>query len=94
VAQFDAFLRREVPKIEASSAFGANGTIIVTWGEGGDPDARHILLAVLGSAVKPGVHSGAPFDHYAVLRTLEDGFALAAHLGHAARTRPINQIWK
>jgi hypothetical protein len=94
VAQFDAFLRREVPKIEASPVFGANGTIIITWDEGGDPDPRHILLAAVGSLVKPGVYGGAAFDHYGLLRTLEDGFGLPSHLARAAHAKPINQIWK
>ena len=49
VAQFDSFLSREIPKIKASPAFGADGTIIITWDEGGDPQPRHIVLVVLWS---------------------------------------------
>ena len=44
IRQFDGFLAREVPKIEASPAFGANGTILITWDEGADPpqDPGHV----------------------------------------------------
>jgi hypothetical protein len=94
VAQFDSFLSREIPKIKASPAFGANGTIIVTWDEGGDPQPRHIILVVLGAHVKPGVYGGGPFTHYSLLRTLEDGFGLTPHLANAAKAQPLNQIWK
>ena len=51
VAQFDAFLRREVPKIEASPAFGATGVIFITYDEGADkpyPNRFNILLDVVG----------------------------------------------
>ena len=94
VTQFDDFLRREVPMIEASRVFGTDGRIIITWDEGGDPDPRHILMVVLGARVKPGVYSGGPFTHYSLLRTLEDGFGLTPHLARAAQAKPLSQIWK
>jgi hypothetical protein len=34
--QFDAFVRQEVPKIEASPAFGPRGLILITYDEWGD----------------------------------------------------------
>lgn len=94
VGQFDDFLRREIPKIKASPAFGANGTIIITWDEGGDPDPRHIVLAVLGPNVKAAVYGAGHFTHYSLLRTIEDGFGLPTHLARAATAPPLNQIWK
>jgi hypothetical protein len=96
VGQFDEFLSREIPKVEASPAFGSNGTIIVTWDEGSDPplNPKHVLMAVIGPSVKPGVYAGGRFNHYSLLRTLEDGFGLGRHLAKAAKAKPINQIWK
>ena len=49
--QFDDFLAAEVPKIEASPAFGSNGVIIVTY----DEDER-----AGGLAPKNGLGSGGP----------------------------------
>ena len=94
--QFDRFLSRELPKVESSPAFGSNGTIIVTWDEGSDPplSPRHVVMAVMGTSVKPGTYAGGPFTHYSLLRTLEDGFGLTHHLAKAAKAKPINQIWK
>jgi len=94
--QFDAFLSREIPKIEASPAFGSNGTIIVTWDEGSDPplNPKHVIAAVLANNVKPGSYGQRRFSHYSLLRTLEDGFGISRHLGKAAKAKPINQIWK
>jgi phosphatidylinositol-3-phosphatase len=93
--QFDDFLRREIPKIEASPAFGADGTIVITWDEGDDApfSPRHLVLAAIGPRVKPGTY-GAHFTHYSLLRTIEDGFGLRRHLAHAARAKAFSQIWK
>lgn len=93
--QFDAFLRREVPKIEASPAFGPDGLILITYDEwddtfGTDP---HVAFAAIGPQVHPGVY-GSQYSHYSTLRTLEDGFGISTHLGGAATASSINTIWK
>ena len=35
VGQFDSFLKREIPKIQSSPAFGPNSVVFVTYDEGG-----------------------------------------------------------
>ncbi len=99
--QFDRFLAREVPKVLASPAFGSDGLLIVTYDEGAarhfnfhDRTARggRVLMLVLGPQVRPGSYYPA-FDHYSLLRTLEDGFRLGGYLGAASRARPIDLIW-
>jgi hypothetical protein len=96
IRQFDDFLAREIPLIEASPAFDADATIIVTWDEGahGARDALHVLLAAVGRQVRPGVYGGARYTHYSLLRTLEDGFGITHHLRRAARARAITGIWR
>jgi hypothetical protein len=90
VRQFDDFLAREFPKIEASPAYGAGSTILITWDEGADKplDPGNPLLVALGSNVKAGVVSSGSYDHYSLLRTIEDGFRLP-HLAHAKTARPL-----
>jgi hypothetical protein len=99
--QFDAFLKREVPKIEASPAFGTDGLIVVVFDEAtsstlqkSDQFGRggNVLWAALGPQVDPGVYGGS-FDHYGFLRTLEDGYRLGEYAGAAAHAAPINTIW-
>lgn len=94
--QFDAFMKREVPKIEASPAFGKNGLILITYDEWGDstPHNHHVLFLALGPQVRRGVYSSGSLSHYSLLRTLEDGFGISKHLLEAAKAKPINQIWK
>ena len=95
--QFDAFLRREIPKIEASPAFGSDGVIFITYDEGADkpyPNRFNVLLAAIGPLVQPGVYAGAGrVSHYSLLRTIEDGFALP-YLGGAASAQPLPDIFR
>ncbi len=92
--QFDAFLRSEIPKIEASPAFGTDGLIIVTYDEGSDASPRGpVPFLAIGPHVASGVYAAGAFNHYALLRTLEDGYGLGRYLGHAATAPPIAGIW-
>jgi hypothetical protein len=102
VSQFDAFLRREVPAIMASPAFGPDGVLIITFDEGtsnqGPASSKqfagggNVVFAVLGPLVRPGTYSGT-YDHYSFLRTLEDGFGITSYAGNANSASPINTIW-
>jgi hypothetical protein len=94
VRQFDDFLAREVPKIQASPGFGAGDLIAITWDEGSDPPQQpgHVLLALVGSSVSPG-HYGGRYDHYSLARTLEDAFGVG-HLAHARTAKPLAGVWK
>jgi hypothetical protein len=95
VRHFDAFLAREIPRIEASPAFGRDGVIIVTWDEGADPpkDPGHVGALVLGPLVRPGAVDRARHDHYGLERTLAAGFAVNP-LARAAHARAITTIWR
>src|SRR3954468_2024305 len=95
VRHFDDFLSREIPRIEASPAYGSDGVIIVTWDEGGNPpdDPGHVAALVLGPLVKPGSVDRARHDHYGLERTLAEGFRVAP-LARAKRARAISTIWR
>jgi hypothetical protein len=101
--QFDNFLAREVPLIEASPAFGTNGVIIILYDEdermgglaskNGLGSGGHTVCAVLSPLVVPGSYPTKTYA-YSVLRTLEDGFGLPAYLGFAAAVSPLPVTWK
>ena len=90
VRQFDDFLAREVPKIQASPAYGTSGRIIITWDEGSDPPLKpgNPLLVAVGAGVTPRVVRSGSYNHYSLLRSLEDGFGLP-HLRHARTAPPL-----
>jgi hypothetical protein len=101
--QFDDFLAREVPKIHSSPAFGSTGVIVITYDEDQRKDGlarKHgfgsggpVVCAILSPLVIPGEYGGT-YYHYSLLRTLEDGFGLRHHVGHAADVGAISTIWK
>lgn len=101
IAQYDAFLRREVPRILSSPAFGADGVLIVTFDEGtsvrlsfvdrtrgGGP----VALAVVSPLVSPGTYDGFG-NHYSLLRMIEDGFRLSTYLPGAAHSPSLRLMW-
>jgi hypothetical protein len=100
--QFDAFLAREVPRIEQSPAFGPDDVIIVVYdederaggiaGKNGFGEGGHVVCAILSGLAVPG-DSGGVFYHYSLLRTLEDGFGLPGYVGYAEDVTAINGIW-
>lgn len=101
ITQFDDFLAREVPLIQASPAFGSNGVIIITFDEGIINGPNHadkfgnggnVVFAVISPLAVPGRYGGL-YDHYGFLRTMEDGFQLSGYLGNATLAAPINPIW-
>jgi hypothetical protein len=77
--QFDDFLAREVPKIEASPAFGSTGVIIVVYdederagglaGKNGLGSGGHVVCAIISPLATPGSYA-QKFYHYSLLRTL------------------------
>lgn len=100
--QFDQFLATEVPKIEASPAFGRNGVIVVVYDEderagglarkNGFGSGGHVLCAIISPLAVPGSYAGK-YYHYSLLRTLEDGFRLGSYLGNANDVTAITGMW-
>jgi hypothetical protein len=101
--QFDAFLRREIPLIEASPAFGSDGVIVVTYDEdqrmgglaakNGLGSGGHTVCLVLSPLAVPGDYDAKTYS-YSLLRTLQDGLGLSPYLGAAASVAPLPLAWK
>jgi hypothetical protein len=94
LTQFDDFLRSEIPKIENSPAFGNNGLIIITYDEGADTAPKGpVPFLAIGPQVDAGTVTTGSYNHYSLLRTLEDGFGISDHLGKASAATPPTPIW-
>jgi hypothetical protein len=93
--QFDDFLRREIPLIEASPAFDFDSVIVVVYDEASSStkqqDGGHVAAALLGPGIAPGSYDGAA-NHYSLLRMIEQGFGLPLLAG-AATARPLPDVW-
>jgi len=79
VATGDRFLKRFVPNL--LTALGPGGVLFLTWDEGSHR-SNHIATIVAGDGATPGTYPGA-FNHYSLLRTVEDHFG-AVLTGNAA----------
>jgi hypothetical protein len=100
--QFDRFLRREVPLIERSPAFGANGVLLVLFDEAmrkggmaqvGFGQGGRTACAVISPLVVPGDYAPVTYE-YSVLRTVEDGFGLSPYLGGSADVSALPAAWR
>ena len=101
--QFDDFLAREVPRIESSPSFGADGMIIIVYDEderaGGVQPANvldqggHTVCLMISPLVKPGEYAPMTYS-YSMLRTLQDGFAALPYLGYANQVSPLPVSWR
>jgi len=89
VAGADAFLKRTVPLLLRE--LGPHGFLLLTWDEGtsdrgccgGAARGGAVATIVAGPEVRRGGRSRVPVDHYGVLGTIEEAFALPP-LGGAA----------
>ncbi len=90
IAQGDAWLRTHLgPLID----WGQNHDtlVVLTWDEDFGTAGNRIPTLFLGPMVRPGRYDES-VDHYRVLRTVEDLFALP-HAGNSATVQPIADCW-
>jgi acid phosphatase len=90
VAQGDTWLQNNLSAY-ASWCMSNNSLLIVTWDEDDSASGNHVATIFYGPMVVPGQY-GQAIDHYSVLRTLEDMFALPHDAGSATATS-ITNIW-
>ncbi len=74
----DAFLKDFVTKIVNSDAWKNGGVLFVTWDEGSTNQGGggRVATLVISNRVQPGFQSSTPHNHYSLLRTIQDAWAL------------------
>jgi len=92
IANGDAWLAREVPKILASKAYREGGALFITWDESEGSDDAPIGLLALSPFAKPGHASFATYTHSSLLRTIQDVFVLP-HLRAAITAAPLSDLF-
>ena len=81
----DAWLARWIPRIVASPAYQDGSTaVFVTYDSDDKSSKNHIATMVIAPSVKPGTVALGAYNHYSMLRTIEDILGLSGHLGGAA----------
>src|SRR5438046_10656543 len=85
----DAWLAKTKPTSLATSAWKEGRVLFLTWDEGEDR-ANSVLTIVIHQ--DPKIHtSGAAYDHYSLLATIEDELGVA-RLGAAAKASPMTDL--
>jgi phosphatidylinositol-3-phosphatase len=104
VAQGDAWLARQLPRILASAPYRANSTaVFITWDEGrggstnrcatNTTDAGcHVATLVISPSTPAGARSTALFNHYSLLGTAEQLLRLP-RLGQAAKVTTMTSAF-
>jgi phosphatidylinositol-3-phosphatase len=101
VAAGDRFLAGLVPRL--LRAIGPKGVLFITWDEGESDSVRgccgtavggRVATIVAGPLARTGVAVGVPYDHYSLLRTIEDAWQLP-ELRNAGCpcTRPLTALF-
>lgn len=90
----DAFLKTWADRIMTSSVWKPGAALIVTFDEGEDAQGGggRVATLILTPDGKAGVTSDQPYNHYSLLRSLEDHFGLPP-LREAAHAAPMNDVW-
>ncbi|GAA2476914.1 alkaline phosphatase family protein [Streptomyces longisporus] len=70
-----------------------NSILAVTFDEDNKLSGNRIPTLFYGQHVAPGSSDATTYNHYNVLRTLEDLAGLSAHAGNAASASDISGIW-
>ncbi|WP_322761005.1 alkaline phosphatase family protein [Frankia sp. Cr2] len=70
-----------------------NSLLVLTFDEDNGSSSNHIATVVYGQHVIVGGSSSTTYNHYNVLRTLEDLSGLTTHAGNAATASDITGIW-
>ncbi len=83
VKQGDDWLRGFLPDLLRAPAYRDGGVVVVTFDEDNGGSNNHVATIVISPRGARGHRSDLRYDHYSLLRGIEDNFGLS-HLGHAA----------
>lgn len=98
LAESDRWLSSTLPPILNSAAFKQGGALLIIFDEGANGTTEgcchlaqggHVYTLVASPLARAGAQINVPYDHYSLLRTIEDAWKLP-HLGGAADPATTN----
>jgi phospholipase C len=94
-AYADRWLSQRFGSLLQDSRFRQDMLFVVTFDESESLfGPNHILTVLYGDSVKPGSQSAQSYNHYSLLRLIEDELGLG-NLGQGdATANPIQEVWK
>jgi hypothetical protein len=95
VAHADRWLSHTFGPLLRDPRFTRGLLLVVTFDEADKDDrSNHIYTSFWGEGIRRGSNSAARYDHYSLLRTIEDGLGLGTLGKNDATATPISGIWK
>jgi acid phosphatase len=95
VAYASKWLEGFLTPLLANPSFTRNTLVVVTFDEDqGGTATNQIYTVLLGDPVKPGVVNNTLYNHYSLLRTIEDNFKLGNLGREDSKASVITGIWK
>jgi phosphatidylinositol-3-phosphatase len=94
IASGDTWLSKTVPLILGSPAFtNQNSLLFITWDEDDSSQSNHVPTLVISRSVGTGFRSEAAYDHYSLLRTIEDAWGLAPLTAHDGAAHAMSDFF-
>ena len=94
VAVADAWLQARFAPLLADPNFASGLLFIVVFDEGKVTGSNVVYCSFSGAGVQPGTVSDAPYDHYALLRTIEEVLHAGTLGRFDAHAAVINDVWR
>lgn len=94
VAFADRWLVQTFGPLLKNPAFMKGLLFVVTFDEADNDLSNHIYTALAGASVLSGSVSKSPYNHYNLLRTIEEGLSLGTLVQNDASASPIAGVWK
>ena len=88
------WLERTFEPLLQDRAFLDGLLFVVTFDESEKSHTRPIYTVLLGDGVQPGAVTDFPYNHYSLLRTIEDGLGLGTLGREDAKAVPIGGVWR
>lgn len=93
VAFADTWLRKRFEPLLADERFRTGMLFIVVFDEGRPSGPNQVYCSLSGAGVRPGAVSDQPYDHYSLLRTIEEIFAAGTLGRHDATAAAITDVF-
>lgn len=90
--QADDWLGREIPMLQASTAYRNGALILILWDESAGTNTHPSGLLVLGRYAKVGYRNTVPYSHGSTLRTAQEIFGVGPFLGAAATATDLGDL--
>lgn len=92
IAQGDAWLQNNIPRILESPAFTRQRSLLVITFDEGDSADNIVACIFAGPAARPRTVASQSFTHYSLLRTIEDAWGLPPLTSEVARATPMTSM--